>query len=569
MAEQTRPDEEMRSVPAAQPVPSLMSFSAMVGALSRKLRMAWSLIPSRKQQPMPRGWFTRHEIARLHAAGLASPDGLDDQTWRDLDLDTYIDQTAGDCSVFGRQWLCARLRGCDLTGGSDPVQVPQLRALVDDARLARSWIEATSAMRSADVEVAGTLFAPASIVTPHWVSMLWLVPVCFGLALALIVAGFHGPGALLILATLGTSSAVQIRLYGRLAAWQKQKRAIGQLLSCAMRMADMASPQRRVRPTDPAAEDRSHAPLLPDLRPLWAAFGPTWLERLAGLAEYADLILLSQYRRLAADMQHLDRHRRALQEVYLAMGQREANAWLASHLRGSECFCWNEARNSFAGAWLTGMRNPLLAKSTPIDLAMGDSGIFLTGKNGSGKSTLLRSLGMNTVLARALGFCMAGEASVPHALVQTSIRIKDSLVLGRSLYVAELLRASDMLDKASRAKACLVIFDEIFRGTNHMESVSAAGAVIRRLAPHATVVVSSHHVDLAPLVERSARPLLLAETPSALMLLPGVLAETNGIDLLLTHGFDADLHATALHLHQQLAQRALGTLGTDEAPSRE
>lgn len=565
MTEQTRPDEdkdeEQLSVLGTQPVPSPMSFTAMKVALSRKLRMVWSLTPSSKQQPMPRGWFTRHELARLHVAGLTSPESLDDQTWRDLDFDTYIDQAAGDCSVFGRQWLCARLRGSDLTVGADLVQVLQLRALVDDANLARLWIEATFVMRLADVEIADTLFAPASVAMPHWVSMLWLVPVGFGLALALIGAGFHGLGALLILSALGTSAAVQIHLYGRLAAWQKQKRAIGQLLSCAMRMPDMASTLRRVRSTTPAAEDLSDSPLLPDLRPLWLAFGPTWLERLAGLAEYADLILLSQYRRMAADMRHLDQHRQAMREVYLVMSQREANAWLASHLRDSECFCWNQARNSFVGARVNGMRNPLLDKSTPIDLAIGDRGIFLTGKNGSGKSTLLRSLGMNAVLARALGFCMAGDASIPYALVQTSIRIEDSLALGRSLYVAELLRASDMLDKASRAKACLIIFDEIFRGTNHMESVSAAGAVIQRLAPHATVVVSSHHVDLAPMVERSTRPLHLVETPSALMLLPGVLAETNGIDLLLTHGFDAALHATALQLHQQLAQRALGTLG--------
>ncbi len=539
----------------------------MTDALSRKLRQAWSLMSSGRQQPMPRGWFTRDEIARLHAAGSVSPDGLDDQTWRDLDLDTYIEQAAGDCSVFGRQWLCARLRACDLTDRSDPIQVSQLRALVDDPGLARSWIDATAAMRCADAEVAGTLFAPSPTVLPTWVSLLWLVPVCFCLALALIVAGLRGPGALLILATLAASGAVQIRLYGPSATWRKQKRAIGQLVSCALQMAELDSPHRRGRSTEQAAEGHSHAARLPELKPLWAAFGPTWLERLAGLAEYADLILLSQYRRLAIDLQNLGRHRQALQAVYLAMGQREANAWLACHLRSSEGFCWNDARNGFAGASLTGMRNPMLSRSTPIDLAFGDRGIFLTGKNGSGKSTLLRSLGMNTVLARTLGFCMADAASVPRALVQTSIRIEDSLLLGRSLYVAELLRAASMLERANGAAACLTLFDEIFRGTNHMESVSAAGAVIRRLGRQATVVVSSHHVDLAPLVDGTTRPLLLSATSSGLELLPGVLVETNGIDLLLSQGFDAELHATALQLHQRLAERALRPLGADPTPS--
>ena len=527
----------------------------MKGALSRKLSEAWSLLASGKPKPMPRGWLTRDEIARLHAASPGSSDGVDEQTWRDLDLDAWLAQATGDCSVFGRQWLFARLRGCAISDRADVVQLPQLKALIDDERLARSWIDATAAMRCAEVEVAGTLFAPLPSVLPHWVSRLWAVPAGFGIAPGLIAAGLFFPGALLIVACVLVSGAVQIRLHPQSAAWQKQKRAIAQLLSCAMAL------------RDPAAEDAACAPPMPDLKPLWAAFGPTWLERLAGLAEYADLLLLSRYRRLAADFTQIGLHRRALQDVFLNMSQREANAWLACHLRASESFCWNEARGGLAGATLTGMCNPLLARSRPIDVALGVRGIFLTGKNGSGKSTLLRSLAMNMVMARALGVCMAEAASVPRALVQTSIRIEDSLSLGRSLYVAELLRASDMLERAYGSMVSLVLFDEIFRGTNHMESVSAAAAVIQRLSAQAMVVVSSHHIDLAPWVERSMLPLLLAETATGLVLQPGVLAETNGIDLLLSHGFDADLHANALALHGLLAQRAAGKLMAGPASS--
>jgi hypothetical protein len=42
--------------------------------------------------------------------------------------------------------------------------------------------------------------------------------------------------------------------------------------------------------------------------------------------------------------------------------------------------------------------------------------------------------------------------------------------------------------------------DEIFRGTNHEESVSAAAAVVDELARHALVVVSSHNLVLGSLL---------------------------------------------------------------------
>ncbi|MDB5755387.1 MAG: hypothetical protein JWR56_1815, partial [Massilia sp.] len=85
-------------------------------------------------------------------------------------------------------------------------------------------------------------------------------------------------------------------------------------------------------------------------------------------------------------------------------------------------------------------------------------------------------------------------------------------------------------------------------GTNHLESVSAAAAVLDALAAKGVVIVSSHNLVLAPLLEHCLTPLYMRATggdPSRLALEPGVLAHTNGISLLSERGFDTRVQESA------------------------
>jgi DNA mismatch repair ATPase MutS len=103
-----------------------------------------------------------------------------------------------------------------------------------------------------------------------------------------------------------------------------------------------------------------------------------------------------------------------------------------------------------------------------------------------------------------------------------------------------LLASAAGLDKA------VYLIDEIFRGTNHLESVSAAAAVLDVLAAGRQVNVSSHNVVLGPLLEHRLAPLCVArDEQGGLTLRPGLLAHTNGIALLAERGFGAEVEARA------------------------
>lgn len=175
-------------------------------------------------------------------------------------------------------------------------------------------------------------------------------------------------------------------------------------------------------------------------------------------------------------------------------------------------------------------------------LQLDGRGAFISGQNAIGKSTLLRAMGLNLISARAFGFCYAQTAQVPMLPLYSSMQNEDSFDGGESLYIAELRRARELLALAEAGAPALFLIDEIFRGTNHLESVAAAAAVLHSLAARHLVIVSSHNLVLGPLLEDCLAPWCVRrDEGGALLLAPGVLQATNGIALLAQRGFDAGI----------------------------
>jgi DNA mismatch repair ATPase MutS len=229
---------------------------------------------------------------------------------------------------------------------------------------------------------------------------------------------------------------------------------------------------------------------------------------------------------------------------------------IATHL-AERRFCW-AGQTCMPEVRLDDVYNPFLDDPMPLDIELVREGIFLSGRNGIGKSTLLRTLGLNLIVGRAYGFCYAKDACVPLLPLMTSIKVEDSLDSGTSLYIAELQRAQAMV-QASRGKLpCVFIIDEIFRGTNHVDSVSASTAVLNALGKtQSLVIVSSHNVILASILKQRLRPMLVDylpdQVPTKLQLAPGVLLEPNALSLLTAFDFGARIEQDATSVQQWLS----------------
>lgn len=152
------------------------------------------------------------------------------------------------------------------------------------------------------------------------------------------------------------------------------------------------------------------------------------------------------------------------------------------------------------------MGHPLLPNDRRVcnDVELGPPGnvVIITGSNMSGKSTMLRSIGLNTILAQ-MGSPVCARRMVLHPVVlDTSIRITDSLSAGVSFFMAELHRLKEIVDHSLEIRAgggqFLFLLDEILQGTNSRERHVAVGAVIQKLLDNGALgSFTTHDLDLA------------------------------------------------------------------------
>lgn len=121
---------------------------------------------------------------------------------------------------------------------------------------------------------------------------------------------------------------------------------------------------------------------------------------------------------------------------------------------------------------------------------------MITGSNASGKSTFLKTLGLNLLLAKSIHTCFCDEMIYFPFHLCTSIHIKDDIDNGDSYYVKEMKILKQIVDDVKK-QPCLVLIDEILRGTNEKERLIIAGAILDVLyQSHAYVIVTTHDLRL-------------------------------------------------------------------------
>jgi len=152
--------------------------------------------------------------------------------------------------------------------------------------------------------------------------------------------------------------------------------------------------------------------------------------------------------------------------------------------------------------------HPLLPASCCVrnNVVLDESRRFwiLSGSNMAGKSTLLRAVGMNVVLACAGAPVRAASAQFSLFTICTSISIADSLLDGRSKFLAEADRLQKMLGKTGAAQPVLFLIDEILSGTNSQDRRVASGAIVRALiAGGAVGILSTHDLSLTAIADES------------------------------------------------------------------
>ena len=187
-------------------------------------------------------------------------------------------------------------------------------------------------------------------------------------------------------------------------------------------------------------------------------------------------------------------------------------------------------------------------------------GILLTGSNMSGKSTFIRTV--NAVLAQTIHSCFAQEYRAPFLHVKACMGATDSLTEGKSYYFAEVENVRALVTATQSDKQYLFLLDELFRGTNTMERVAAAKAILEYINRGDNIVmIATHDIELAELLDQQYESHHFREIihngqmSFDYKLQSGTSSTRNAIAILSMFGYPQSIVAGALDAVDQLAQK--------------
>lgn len=288
---------------------------------------------------------------------------------------------------------------------------------------------------------------------------------------------------------------------------------------------------------------------------------------------YLDLIKFNQMLRVVRA------HIKEIDEMVTVMGMIETSIVVGEYrtgLNGGYCLpeFISEGENAESYIKIEQIYHPLLNNPVRNDIEV-YRGVLLTGSNASGKSTFLRAVALNAILAQTIHTCMAQSYHGAMFRVYSSMSLKDDLESGDSYYMVEVKSIRRILDEVEKAekekKRVLCFVDEVLRGTNTVERISASTQILKALARENVICfAATHDLELTKLLADTYDNYHFEEEiekddiffPYKLQKGPAV--SRNAIALLKVLGYDRELVNTA----ETMAQTFLQT-GQWHADSRE
>ena len=234
-----------------------------------------------------------------------------------------------------------------------------------------------------------------------------------------------------------------------------------------------------------------------------------------------------------------------------------------SRIAAEKKFVYAEARPFKEGENLIKLRNvkhPQLPGAIPnsIHTDYNQNVIFLTGANMAGKSTFMKSFGIAVYLGH-MGFPIAAEEMIFSVQdgMYTSINVPDNLDQGYSHFYVEVLRVKHVAEEVASGKNLLIIFDELFKGTNVKDAYDATVAVTAAFSENrnSTFIVSTHIVEAGETLRTTTNNLQFVFFPTIMekqvprytyKLEPGISADRHGMMIITNEGIVDIIRGKAL-----------------------
>ena len=512
------------------------------------LRAAWARpVPRRQRDPETVLALTRQRAA---ASGEVV---LDDHSAADLDLDQVFALLDRTITEAGQQALAHLLRRPAFDLARLDARTRAIALLGEDPLVREELQVALEPLAAAAPGTLLPLIAAGALPVLPWPARLY--DLCALGALGAIASiQFLGPaGWVLTLAALVLNGVLHYSAEQRVTSALPGIFALQEMLGAAMRLTRARLPGLETWQDQLRSQLETLGPLVRALR---GVRPPRADDAAEALALYFDILTLRRVRLFARAAPLVTAARSTLLDLVEGVGTLDALQSIASVRaeRSDWCVPLLDPRAPVLVA--VDVRHPLLAGAVSNTLELA-GGVLVTGSNMSGKSTFLRAVGLNALFAQTICTCFAARWSGPPVRLVTSLRHADSLAAGRSYYLAEAQGILVALGSLGSSPRPLCVLDEIFRGTNSVERVAAATAVLRHLvAGGALVLAATHDHALTQLLEDGWRNFHFGERIGAsgldfdYLLKAGPASTRNAIELLRFLGYPEAVVAAAERLRE-------------------
>lgn len=436
----------------------------------------------------------------LAAAGSPS---LDDRTWSDLDLDAVFAAVDRTESTLGQQALYHRLRTSPAADNLSAFDALATRFADDVPARERAQVVLSRLQDPAGYDL-WWLAQPGSLEKKSWQIVY---PIFSAFILGCLLAIPFWPAIFIVPVSASVINLlIRVRTRRRVSAIVNAFRQLYSLIVAGETLAFLKGADIEAITGPLSAE-------LGNLRRLkaatrWVSRDPmAMVEPLSLIIEYLNVLLLLDVNAVYFGARELEASSASLRRVITAVGDIDAAIAVASFRTGATV--WTRPGFEPAGApmVLREIAHPLVSEAVPNSIVLGPPhGLLVTGSNMSGKSTFLRTLGVNAVLAQTINTCLARSYESPVLHVRSCIGRSDDLIAGKSYYLVEVEAVLSLVRASADSEMHLFLFDELFRGTNAVERIAAAEAVLIELiagpqgAGRHLVIAATHDGELVDLL---------------------------------------------------------------------
>lgn len=503
-------------------------------------------------------YFLKKDNSKAHQV-------LSDKTCADLDFDDlymFIDRTH---SKVGQQYLYNKLRTIKLDEQQTKLDEQILNELSNDAELRVSIQKKLEALNHRDGYNITTLFQDNHLEPPKWFFVIKLLS--FASLLSLLLSFFE-PLFFIVLISLFcvnfvihfwnkknlfqyTSSIPQLLKLNNVAAHlftNTLLKKINPNLSKSIRLINEVKNRVSFFELETKLQG-SHTIII------WLIF------------EIFKTTFLLEPLLLFGVLKRLNTKREEIEDVFKFVGHIDMLISIASLRNGLDTFCLPTINNDDTKIIANEISHPLIFNCTTNSIQTSKKSILLTGSNMSGKTSFIRAIGLNIITGLTINTCFSKSLTFPLLRVFSAIRISDDLMNDKSYYFEEVLTIKEMISESASDHPNLFLLDELFKGTNTIERISAGKAVLSTLAKNNnTVLVSTHDIELTDMLSNEYELYHFSETVNKktvgfdYKLKEGKLKNRNAIRILEINDYPKEVVNEAMEISRKLDKSYSATI---------